>query len=144
MTTAQAIILGIVQGLTEFLPVSSSGHLALGERLFEFGGKASVAFDVLVHLATLIAVLVVVMRDIVNVLKKDRRVIWLLFVASLPTGAAVFIVHDKMTVFKENLLFVGLCFLVTAGVLVLARILRKDKKEMKEMVWWEAVLVGVG
>jgi undecaprenyl-diphosphatase len=144
MTIIAALILGLLQGLTEFLPVSSSGHLAVAEKLFGFGGEESVAFDVLIHLATLVAIFIVVFRDIIGVLKTDRKVIVMLVIGSIPAGAAGFLLKDEMDVIKSDLLLVGAFFLVTAAFLVMSRFLAgKQEKELGGVTVFDAAFIGM-
>ena len=85
MSVLQALVLGIVQGLTEFLPVSSSGHLLLLEKLGV--GTPDLFFNICLHLGTLLSVLVCMRRDIAALFRKGgRKTLFLLLVASLPTG----------------------------------------------------------
>jgi undecaprenyl-diphosphatase len=143
MGILEAILLGVLQGLTEFLPVSSSGHLALAEKLLGFSGEEFVAFDVLVHLATAAAILVVLIREILRVLLADRRVILTLIIASIPAVFAGVFLESSMSDIKDNLIVVGAAFIGTAFMLVLARIGGKDKKGMREMGALDAIAVGV-
>jgi undecaprenyl-diphosphatase len=143
MTITEAMILGLVQGLTEFLPVSSSGHLALGEKILGFGGESSIAFDVLVHVATLVAILIVVFPDILMILRRDRRVIGLLLVGSIPAGVVGILLREHMDAIKSNLLWVGSFFLVTGALLATAQKFGSDRRELRNMTWLDAILVGI-
>ena len=90
MGILEAFVLGIVQGLTEFLPVSSSGHLALGEILLGWeDAEKGLAFSVAVHVGSLAAVLFFVREQIKEMLTKQPRLILVLFVATLPLAAAI-------------------------------------------------------
>ena len=83
----EAALLGLLQGLTEFLPVSSSGHLALGQILLGWDyPSANLAFNVAVHVGSLLAVLVFVRREIIDMLTRHPRVILTLVVATLPVA----------------------------------------------------------
>lgn len=143
MSILEAVILGLAQGLTEFLPVSSSGHLALGEKLFGFGGEASVTFDVLVHLATLIAILIVVCPDIIRTFRSERRVLVLLVVGSVPAALVGFLIGPHMDRIKSNMLLVGLFFLGTAAILLIAHRGEKDRKDLREVSFLEVLFVGI-
>ena len=88
MTVLQAFILGAVQGLTEFLPVSSSGHLVIFQHLFGLADTPLV-FDVLMHMGTLMAVFIAFWQDIVEILKKPfRKLTYLIIVGIIPAGLA--------------------------------------------------------
>ena len=106
----QAIVLGIVQGLTEFLPVSSSAHLILVPWLFKWSEDAGLAFDVVLHLGTLLALLVFYWREwldmvlsIANGNRAQRRLLLLLIVASVP-GAIIGVLLEKQaeTIFRSH------------------------------------------
>lgn len=124
MTLFDAFILGLVQGLTEFLPVSSSGHLALLHRLGSAPGGDSVALDVLLHLGTLVSVVVAFRAAIWRALTRDRAVILRLIVATAPLGLLVLPIDEERRVkdlFEaagSNLWIVGSGFLATAGLLI--------------------------
>lgn len=85
MTIFQAIILGLVQGLTEFLPVSSSGHLVLFPALFGWELQ-DVAFDAVIHLSTLLVMLIYFRKDILEVMRSHHRVMWMILLAIIPVG----------------------------------------------------------
>ncbi|MDO8986892.1 MAG: undecaprenyl-diphosphate phosphatase, partial [Coriobacteriia bacterium] len=123
----RSLVLGVVQGLAEFLPVSSSGHLRLFQEVFgwqEFG----VAFDVMLHLATLLAVAVYFRRDIANMAlaafskdtkrSADRRLAWLVVVATVPTGIIGLLGNNWFE--TVPMIYVGIAFLITAAILTAA------------------------
>ncbi|MBI2485209.1 undecaprenyl-diphosphate phosphatase [Candidatus Uhrbacteria bacterium] len=85
MTILQALILGIVQGITEFLPISSSGHLVIFPELFGWPLQ-DVAFDATIHLATLLVILSVFWRDIVEVVTHRRHLLWVILFSTIPVG----------------------------------------------------------
>lgn len=99
MNWLEALILGIIQGLTEFIPVSSSGHLVLADRLFGVGG-GSLAFDVALHGGTLLALIIYFWRDIVGLLRSlfrasdQTRLAWLLIIATVPAVFAGLLLED--------------------------------------------------
>ena len=111
MTNFQAIVLGVLQGAGEFLPISSSAHLAIAPRLFgwEYQG---LAYDVMLHLGTLLAVLIYFARDWLKIFRDaitaprspEGRMLWLLALASVPAGAAGLLLNDYAeTVFRDPL-----------------------------------------
>lgn len=132
MTLLQGIILGIVQGLTEFLPVSSSGHLTLASAMMEL--PSDILFTVVVHLGTLTAVIVAFWEDILRLIKgvvglcfdgfktrdiPDRRLVVLLIIATLPLAVGA-VIDKYVEAMFDSTLFVGCALLVTATVLFLA------------------------
>jgi undecaprenyl-diphosphatase len=135
-TTVQAIVLGLVQGLTEFLPISSSGHLVAVPALLGWGDPfiESLAFSVMLHLGTLIALLVYFRWDWVRLVPAglaalrersfrgdpDRRLAWLLAVTTVPAGVVGLLLNDPIeTAFREVRL-VAVTLVVGAGILWLA------------------------
>jgi undecaprenyl-diphosphatase len=154
MTTAYALLLGILQGATEFLPVSSSGHLFLAQKLLGFT-EPELAFDTLLHLGTLGAVVFFLRREILEILASlftrpsffrnrewDRRDAWLVLLATIPTGI-IGIAFKDVVEHRLTLLGVGLRYAVlTALLLASARHLRR-KWDPERIAWWEALAIGV-
>jgi undecaprenyl-diphosphatase len=127
------IILGIVQGLTEFLPVSSSGHLAILQNFF---GSVDVSFDIFLHLATLLAVLVYFYKDILAIAKdfftfktqsENFKLAIYLIIASIPAGIFGFWLNDKIDSIFANLIFVAFGFIISGMFLFTASLLEKNK-----------------
>ncbi len=117
MTTFQAFILGIVQGLTEFLPVSSSGHLVIFQHIFGIQ-QAPLTFDVMVHLGTLVAVFIAFWEDIVAIIKKPfSRITYLLVVGIIPAGLAGYLLAPLIEKAFESLLVVGIGLIFTGLIL---------------------------
>lgn len=92
----QAIILGAVQGLTEFLPVSSSGHLILAERWLNVNAGGGLFFDIALHAGTLIPVFIVFSKSIAGLFSKPYKKLPYLFVASVPAAVSGFLLQDKI------------------------------------------------
>ena len=160
MELIEAILLGLIQGLTEFLPVSSSGHLVILQSLFDYETH-NIAFDVAVHLATLLSVLTVYRKTVfvlakspVDALKEKKlndglRVILLMFYASIPTAIIGFTFKDDFERMFNSLGAVGCFLLFTGGILLATRkssgVLHKDQsihQLVKEITPFKAVLVG--
>jgi undecaprenyl-diphosphatase len=161
MTIFQAIVLGIVQGLTEFLPISSSAHLVLVPDLlgWEFPAEAAFVFNVLVQVATLFAVIVYFWVDVVDILKSvftgllqgkpfadsKARLGWMIFLATIPAAViGVFIKESVERVF-DSPLATALFLLVTAGLLLVAEMIGKRQKNIleKEISWKDAIWIGL-
>ena len=134
------ILLGFVQGITEFLPISSSGHLALLQHFFSFNIHP-VAFDVVVHLGTLTAVLVYFKRDIINDLSSSfPSTIKPIFAALLPTALIGFLFKDAVERAFFSMKVVGLSFLLTSLILFITKY-TKRKKEFPSIS--DGFLVGI-
>ncbi|KUG03814.1 undecaprenyl-diphosphatase [hydrocarbon metagenome] len=117
MTTLHALILGIVQGLTEFLPVSSSGHLVIFQHILGIQ-QAPLTFDVIVHLGTLVAVFIAFWQDIVDIARKPfSRITYLILVGIIPAGLAGYLLAPMVEKAFESLLVVGIGLIFTGLVL---------------------------
>jgi undecaprenyl-diphosphatase len=149
MSILNAVILGIVQGLTEFLPVSSSGHLVLLQKVFGIS-EPTLFFDAMVHAGTLLAVFVVLWRDIWAILKRlIQPLTGLLILATIPTVAAALAFRKPIEYAFESGQFLGVSFLITTALLVTAELLSRraavDKglKQAEEMNWLDALVIGI-
>ncbi|MDD4494779.1 MAG: undecaprenyl-diphosphate phosphatase [Eubacteriales bacterium] len=142
MSILEAIILGIVQGLAEFLPVSSSGHLVLLQKIFGIE-EGVVIFDVVLHLGTLIPVFIVFWKDIAAILKKPfSRITALLAVALVPTALIAFLLGDF---FEEAFLsgkILGFCFILTGLILWWSESVKSKQKNAKTASFIDAAIVG--
>lgn len=149
MTLTDAVILGIIQGLTEFMPVSSSGHLVLAEKVLGIS-PPPIFFNSMVHLGTLVAVLIVLHRDVLALLKRPfQRMTGLLIVSTLPTIAIALAFNRQILYAFDTGIFLGGGFLFTAAFLFLAEFLhaRAAKKGFGKdelaMTYPDALLIGV-
>lgn len=139
----QAFIFGIVQGLTEFLPVSSTGHLVLTEKILGLKQENSVFFFSMLHLGTLIAVFIVMRKEIVGILKNlFGKLTWLLAVATIPAVIAVLLLGDFIdAVFGGKFLWAAL--VITGLILLSTFFIKEGKKTMSQIGWLDALLVGI-
>jgi undecaprenyl-diphosphatase len=119
MSIPQAVILGIVQGITEFFPISSSGHLVVLQSLFGLK-EQQLAFDIFLHLGTLVSILIYFRKDIIGLFIKDRRVLVFLIIASVPTAIIGYVFKDVAERFFGMPRIVGYMLLLTGSWLVLA------------------------
>jgi undecaprenyl-diphosphatase len=149
MTIIQAMILGAVQGITEFLPVSSSGHLVLLQRLMKIDEPA-LLFDTMVHVGTLGAVVVVLKEEVFALLRKpwQKRTL-LLIIATMPTVAVALLFNDAIEAAFQGGALLGPAFLLTAGALTLAELLSgragasPEKRTMEKMNLPDALVIGL-
>lgn len=144
----QAIVLGFTQGLTEFLPVSSSGHLTFLQRVLGIDiGGAALFFNIILHLGTLVAVCVIFRRDIINLFKKPFRTLLYLIVATIPAGIAGLLLDD---VIEEHVIngayagvYLGVFFFITAAVLFATELYAKRRKKVLPLCWRTTVPMGL-
>ena len=150
MDWLQALILGIVQGLTEYLPVSSSGHLAIGSYLFGINGEDNLAFTILVHVATVLSTFVVLWSEIDWILKglfkfkmNDETKYFLnILVSMIPVGIVGFFFKDKVEeIFGSGLVIVGIMLFVTAALLIFSYYAKPRQKE--KISWRDAFIIGI-
>ncbi len=163
LTYLQALILGIVQGLGEFLPISSSGHLAVIQYFFGIEGESVLLFAVMLHLGTLISVFIIYWHDIVKLVKeliaviKDiftgkglrinhnpvRRLGFMIIVATIPTALIGLFLNDVFAGLYLSLIAVGIGFLVTGTILFIAEKMGKNEKKVWGMKFRHAVFIGI-
>jgi undecaprenyl-diphosphatase len=161
MTLFQALILGIVQGLTEFLPISSSAHLVLvpfflgwdqtipADQIFPFG--------VLVQWGTLLAVILYFWKDLWTILKAwftavlhrrpfenaDARMGWFIILATIPAGLFGLLIKNQVEAAFNSPAATGLFLLVTAALLTAAELLGKSRRDLTGITWLDALIIGL-
>ncbi len=149
MSLIEAIILGIVQGLTEFLPVSSSGHLQIGQHFMDIN-EGGLRFDVTVHVATVMATLVILRKEILAIIKgffkplapagegvslwrrlnDEQRYVVLIVISMIPVGIVGLCFKDYVeAIFEGSLVVVGCCLMVTAMLLALTHFYKPQERE---------------
>ena len=155
METLKAVILGIIQGLTEFLPVSSSGHIELGKAFLNFDmGENDLLFTVIVHCATVFSTIVVFRKDILNLLKglfafqwnEETQFAAKILLSMIPVGVVGLLFEEQVSAFfDERLVLVGLMLWVTAFLLFLTRYAEKKAEENKgnKVSFSNAILIGL-
>lgn len=142
MTSWEAVFLGIIQGLTEFLPVSSSGHLVLFQKLLGIE-EGALIFDVAVHVATVAALLTVFWRDIWSMIRKPfSRLTLLVVVGTIPTGLIGVLFKDIFEEMFSSGASLGIGFLITGAVLWWGETTRAHDKGAERMRFADALFVG--
>ena len=153
MSWLEALILGIIQGLTEFLPVSSSGHLTIGQTLLgiQFAEGDMLLFDILVHAATVLSTLVVLWSQVEELIKgtfttpkwnKEKEYVAKICVSMIPVFIVGMFFKDYVEqIFGSGLLVVGICLLITAGLLAFAQYAKPRQKE--DISWWDSFIIGI-
>jgi undecaprenyl-diphosphatase len=149
MNWIEAIVLGLIQGLTEFLPVSSSGHLEIAKALFGVDPEANFYFTVAVHGATVLSTIVVFWKEIIKLLNgvfkfrmnEETSYILKLVVSMIPVGIAGLVLKDPIErLFNGNIIFVGFMLIITSALLAFAHFIRKRAREIGYL---DALIIGV-
>ena len=150
MSWFEALVLGIVQGLTEYLPVSSSGHLAIGSALFGIEGEENLAFTIVVHVATVFSTLVILWKEIEWIFRglfkfqmnSETRYVINILISMIPIGiVGVFFKDTVESIFGSGLLIVGCMLLVTAALLAFSYYAKPRQKENISMK--DAFIIGL-
>lgn len=159
----EAIVLGLVQGLSEFLPISSSGHLALLQSLFEINEDKVIFFAVLLHIGTLVSIFVVYHKDIYALIKelfllfKDiftgkelrieerpiRKLGIMIIVSSIPTAIMGLLFSDYIDKIFGSLTVIAICWIITGFILLFSEKLKNNKKEIEGMKYRNAIFIGI-
>lgn len=159
MTYMQSIVLGIIQGASEFLPISSSGHLVLTPFLFGWNIPVQEAFifDVLVQVATLVAVIIYYWKDLIDILKsmisgiksqeyfKDplSRLGWLLILATIPAGVIAILFKETFEQAFSNPKSASIFLLCTSALLIIGEHFGSRERSINSATWLDAIWVGI-
>jgi undecaprenyl-diphosphatase len=164
MNFFQSILLGIVQGLTEFIPVSSTAHLLIGQKILGIpASDAMFSFLILVQLGTIVSLIIFFWKDLWKIvvatlaslkhlvarqpgkLDTDARLGWFIVIATIPALIFGYLLKSVVeALFKTPLLEAGIRLLITAVVLGLAEWLSKRNRTLKEMIWLDSLFIGIG
>jgi undecaprenyl-diphosphatase len=156
MPIFQVIVLGIVQGLTEFLPISSTAHLALIPWLFGWKDQG-LGFDIALHVGTLLAVIIYFFRDWVQILvqgfgvrsggdpdlSRNRYLLWLLAIASIPVGIAGFIFKQQAETTWRSPYVIGTMLIVVGLLMWAAEYMGRKQKDMGHITSADAIAIGI-
>ena len=162
VTILQSLLLGLIQGLTEFVPVSSTAHLLIAQNLLGLpANNAMFSFLVIVQLGTIVSLVIYFWKDLVKIVRltiasiplllkrktgeldPDAQLGWFIVIATLPALVAGYLLKDAVeALFKQPLLEAGIRLLITAIVLALAEGLGKRHHSLKSMKWYHALIIG--
>jgi undecaprenyl-diphosphatase len=159
MTIIQAIILGAIQGLSEFIPISSSAHLVITQSImgWKIPEQDAFIFDVLVHLGTLVAVVIYFRKDLWEILRAfisgivnkrpffedASRLGWILILATIPSIIVGFIFQSQVEVAFSSPLFAGIFLSVTAILLFMAEIIGNRSRKLDKINWKDGLIIGL-
>ena len=155
----QSLFLGVVQGITEFLPISSSGHLVLGESLLGLNVESLKSFDVVVHLGTFAAIIIYFWKDVVGLFnglfsyvglvkksssnKEYRSLVGYIIIATIPAVLVGLFLEDTIDFLFRNTFYVGLWMIIVAEVFLLAELVLKKFKNEEKLNWKKAIIIGL-
>lgn len=153
MSWWEALILGVIQGLTEFLPVSSSGHLEIGQALLGTAGEENLTFAIVVHTATVLSTLVVLWKEVAQLFRgtftttkwnDEKNYVAMILVSMIPVFIVGMFFKDKVeALFGHGLLLVGICLCITALLLYLSEWLSKRRADGgHEVGYKDAIIIG--
>jgi undecaprenyl-diphosphatase len=142
MEALKVIFLGVIQGITEFLPVSSSGHLVIAGHLLDIKGD-SILMNIFLHLGTLTAIVVVYRHDLCRIWRDERRMIFYIVIATVPVVAAALFAGEKVEACFENVDSVGYFMVLTGLFLIAGRYADKKLARKKSLSWGRSIAVGI-
>ena len=164
MDIFEAIILGIVQGIAEFLPISSSGHLALFHAIFGNASKdqSNLMFDIFLHFGTMLAIFIVYFKDFMLLIKaffgiiidlfkgiRDfssstyRKLVVLILIASVPAGIIGIFFDNKIEAMAKSVEVVGIMLIITGFLLYITNRLKDGQKDISGIKWLDAIIIGI-
>ena len=150
------VFLGIIQGFTEPIPISSSGHLLIFKNLFKFDMLNDINFEIVVNFGSFIAILLLYRKEIFKIIKdfftfiktkndkckENYKYAWLIVIGTIPAGLFGVIFKDKIDAVSDNVKLVGIALLITALALFLIKDF-KGKKEKKEITIFDSIIIGL-
>ena len=144
MTLFEALILGLVQGLAEFLPVSSSGHLMVFHHLLGIESNDNLTFIVVLNLGTLCPLLFTFRKDLLEIIKKPfQKTVYLLIIATVPIVVATLLFEDFVEGLFQSTQFLAFGFLVTGIILILTDKIKNNQKTTKTMTYLDSIIIGL-
>lgn len=154
MSWIEALILGIVQGLTEFLPVSSSGHLEIGQAILGTNSEENLTFAIVVHAATVLSTLVILWREVAVLFRgtftttqwnEEKNYVAKILLSMIPVFIVGMFFKDQVEAFFGNgLLLVGICMMITAILLAASEYIQRTRqREGHEVGYVDAIIIGL-
>ncbi len=160
MTVVQAFLLGIIQGLTEFIPVSSTAHLLISQTILKIpADNAMFSFLVIVQLGTIVSLIIFYWKDLLSIAKAttdlrglkdlgglapEAKLGWYIIIATIPALLAGYLLKDAVeTLFRQPMLEASIRLLSAAVLLTLAELLTKKNRALPSMTWLDALIVGL-
>lgn len=154
MSIVQSIILGIIQGLTEFIPISSTAHLLIGQKIMGIpASNAMFSYLVIVQLGTILSLVIYFWKDLVKLViaffakpfsTPENQLGWFIIIATIPALVFGYLLKSAVeTLFKTPLLEASIRLLVTAVVLALAEWMGKRNRSLRKMKWLDALVIGL-
>lgn len=157
MTIVSSMLLGIIQGLTEFLPISSSGHLILFHDILNWQTADDLAFDVFLHWGTLVALVIYFYKDIIRYIKAflksfvswnlktdlDQRLSWLILISMIPAVIAGLFLNDIIDQLFRNIISVAFFLIIVGVIFLLVERYCVKNMNLTSLTWGKALLLGV-
>lgn len=152
----QYVILGLIQGFTEPIPISSSGHLVIFKNIFNLDTLNDINFEIVVNFGSFIAICFLFRKEIIKIIsdffnyiktkkedyKENYKYAWLIVIGTIPAGIFGIILKDKIDLVSENVKLVGIALLITALALFLIKDI-KGKKEKNEITIFDSIIIGL-
>lgn len=145
MNSFQAVFLGLIQGLTEFIPVSSSGHLVIAQSFLDIR-EDQILFNVILHIGTLIPIFIIFWQDIKDMIllkKEKRKETFYILIAIIPTGIIGVLFEDFFENLFANAYLTAFMLIVTGLILYITEKIDGGEKEVEEMKFWQPLVVGL-
>ena len=156
MNVIETIVLGVIQGIAEFLPISSSAHLIIFRDVFGIGSSISesmeMSFDIALHFGTFMAILVFFFKDFwkmfikgftKGVKDKDGKMLWMIVAATIPAAIVGFLFEDKIDeVVRNKYVLIAICLAIMGIIIKYADKLSKDNRSFKDMSFKDAIIIG--